>query len=271
MASSAGLFDVGERGHVLVPVSVDGGDARPFVLDTAASQTVLDPAAFPALGTQDAPAGHALAAHGAHGTVAARMTRLSTLSLWEAEQKDQVAFLMPLVQLTRGVVPDFAGVLGIPFLRRYRIDLDFPGRSVLLIEDPDRAAPCDICTPAAVIAVTPLHGELPTVQVMVNGQVLTALLDTGASSSIVNDAAAELLGLAPSGSDDATSSVLISLGDMPPRRHELRRIELPVFRQLRLESEPAMILGIDFLRAGRLVLDLAGRKAWFHLPPGTSG
>ena len=38
----------------------------------------------------------------------------------------QVAALMTLSELTRGNAPDFVGVLGLPFLARYRLDIDYP-------------------------------------------------------------------------------------------------------------------------------------------------
>jgi len=263
-AGTNGSFIVGQRGHVLVPVSVDGAETKPFVLDTAASQTVLDPGQFPALQrAATPPAAHMHAPQGAHGAVEAMPTRLRSIALWQAEAPDQPAALMRLEQLTRGKAPDFAGVLGLPFLRGYRIDLDYQKRLLTLDEIDSDLPPCDICTSAAMIPIRPIIAGLPTVTVTINGRSMPALLDTGAANTILNEAAATLLGLSGSTDAEQTMDVELAIGAEPALRHAVRRIALPVFTTLRLDAEPAIILGIDYLGRGRMVLDLASNSAWF--------
>lgn len=263
-AGTSGTFEVGNRGHVLVPVSVNGGETRPFAVDTAASQTVLDAGEFSGIGAEGSgPGGHAGHASGAHGSFAARAAKLDSLSLWQAEQQGQFAALMTLTDLTPGKIPDFAGVLGLPFLRRYRIDLDYPARRLALHEQDGELPDCDFCSTQTGTPVTPLIGGLPSVPVTVNGLKMTALLDTGASHTILNEPAISALGLAEAGTGEAIGRVPIALGSLPAREHDVSRIDLPVFRTLRLADRPAMILGIDYLGAGRMVLDLAAGLVWF--------
>lgn len=263
-AGTSGSFVVGQRGHVLVPVSVNGGDARPFVVDTAASQTVLDAQEFRALGRIDAPSdAHPPHARGAHGTYAARPARVGSLALWQLEQRDQMAALMTLSELTHGKQPDFAGVLGLPFFSRFRLDFDYPQRRITLDALDDELRACDICDPDAAIKVMPLIGGLPSIPVTVNGLQMTALLDTGASRTLFNEAAISALGLADAGTGEAIGRVSIALGSIPARDHDAARIDLPIFRTLRLETEPAIILGIDYLASGRMVLDLQAGLVWF--------
>lgn len=79
-AGTSGTFEAGKRGHVIVPVSVNGAPAKPFVVDTAASQTVLDRSEFPQFAT--APEGpHNAHARGAHGAFAAQPVQLESLAL----------------------------------------------------------------------------------------------------------------------------------------------------------------------------------------------
>lgn len=262
-AGDSGDFVVGKRGHVLVPVSIDGEPVRPFVLDTAASQTVLDPGEYPAQAGASPPAGGHAVAHGAHGGVNARPTRVNSIALRELVQKDQLALFMEVKQLTRGKEPDFAGVLGMPFLSRYRVDLDYPRRSLRFDAASSDRPSCDICTPDAAIPVRPTIAGLPTVTVTVNGRSMPALLDTGAASTILNEAAALMLGLAGPVDEERTMDVALAIGGEPAMRHAVRRIALPVFTTLRLDAEPAIILGIDYLGRGRMVLDMANNSAWF--------
>lgn len=263
-AATSGTFEAGSRGHVLVPVSVNGGETRPFAVDTAASQTVLDAGAYSSVNAEGSGAGgDAAHASGAHGGFTARGARLESLRLWQAEQQNQFAAVMLLADLTPGRTPDFAGVLGLPFLARYRIDLDYPARRLALHEQDGELPGCDFCTMEAATPVSPLIGGLPSVPVTVNGVRMTALLDTGASRTILNEPAISALGLTDTGAGEAVARLPIALGSLPAREHEVSRIDLPVFRTLRLADQPAMILGIDYLAAGRMVLDLAAGLVWF--------
>ncbi|MBX3704323.1 MAG: aspartyl protease family protein [Steroidobacteraceae bacterium] len=263
-AGTSGTFEAGKRGLVLVPVSVNGGEARPFALDTAASHTVLDAAEFAALAGNDAvPAAAGAHAGGAHGSFAARPANVDSLSLWGAEQRGQFAALMTLSDLTRGKQPDFAGVLGLPFLQRYRLDLDYPQRRLVLEEQDGDLPPCDICDPAAAVPLGTLRGGLRSVPVTVNGQQMTALFDTGASRTIFNEAAIAALGLTEAGFGESIATASIALGSLPARDHAVARIDLPVFNTLGLVGKPALILGIDYLGAGRTVVDLQAGLVWF--------
>ncbi len=263
-AGTSGTFEAGKRGHVLVPVSVNGGATRPFVVDTAASQTVLDAGEFAALaGSESAPAGHGAHARAAHGSFAARPATVESLALWQIEQRNQFAALMTLSELTHGKEPDFAGVLGVPFLRNYRLDLDYPARRLALEEQDGELPACDICDPASAVPLGMLPGGLRSVPVTVNGQQMTALFDTGAARTILNEAAVAALGLTEAGFGESIGTASIALGSLPARDLPVSRIDLPVFGTLQLDEQPALILGIDYLGAGRMVLDLAAGQVWF--------
>lgn len=263
-AGTSGSFEAGKRGHVLVPVSVNGAPARPFVVDTAASQTVLGRKVYPEYSAASPSAGdHNGHARGAHGSFTAQLVRLDSVSLWDERQQDQLVAFMTLEDLTPGKVPDFAGVLGLPFLQRYRLDLDYPARKLVLEEQDGDLPACDICDPASAVPLGSLPGGLRSVQVTVNGRQMTALFDTGASRTILNEAAVAALGLADAGMGEAIGKASIALGSLPAREHDIARIALPVFRTLGLDDEPALILGIDYLGAGRTVVDLQAGLVWF--------
>lgn len=263
-AGTSGTFEAGKRGHVLVPVSVNGGEARPFAVDTAASHTVLDAGEFAALaGNEGAPGAHGAHARGAHGSFAARPTSVESIALWQAEQRGQFAALMKISDLTPGKEPDFAGVLGLPFLQRYRLDLDYPARKLVLEEQDGDLPACDICDPASAVPLGTLRGGLRSVPVTVNGQQMTALFDTGASRTILNDAAIAALGLTEAGFGESIGTASIALGSLPARNHAVARIDLPVFGALGFDGKPALILGIDYLGAGRTVVDLQAGLVWF--------
>jgi predicted aspartyl protease len=265
LAGASGTFEAGERGHVLVPVSINGFEARPFVVDTAATVTVLDAEEYQALRKSVAPADPLKQhARGAHGSFAAQIATVEAIALWEIEHRNEIAALMSLYDVANGKEPDFFGILGLPFLGKYRVDLDYPGRTIELLEAGERLPPCDICRAGDAIEIKPLTGGLPTVAVTVNGVKMTALLDTGASRTILNEAAVTALGLEHAGSGEDIASVRLALGPLAAREQAVSRIDLPIFQALRLDDRPALILGIDFLGSGRTVLDLAAGIVWFE-------
>lgn len=170
---------------------------------------------------------------------------------------------MTLSELTPGKQPDFAGVLGLPFLQRYRLDLDYPQRRLVLEEQDGDLPPCDICDPSLAVPLGTLRGGLRTVPVTVNGKPMTALFDTGASRTIFNEAAVAALGLSGAGFGESVGTASIALGPLPARDHAIARVDLPVFGTLEFDGKPALILGIDYLGAGRTVVDLQAGLVWF--------
>lgn len=123
---------------------------------------------------------------------------------------------------------------------------------------------------------------MPFVMVTINGQVIEAVLDSGARGTILNEAAADLVGLAAAdvasargedirGVDQAksigsrTGLATILLGDPYERTLKVRIADLPVFAALGFATGPALILGADFLANARLVLDFDKRCLWLTI------
>jgi len=269
---ASGAFEIGRYGHILVPVSIDGGPPRTFAVDTAASHVVLDQTTFRDLmPAESAAAGDAArAAHGAHGTLAAALTRLDSVMLWQRESKDLDAVLLPVAGLGHRGPPDFDGVLGIPYLSRFLVDIDFETRRLALYDRAD-ASSCRLCPPQEAVALDTLVGGLKAIRVTLDGVPLRALLDTGAARSVLNPAAAERLpdwGTGTGQPSPATITIGRRVVVQTPRPEAL---DLPVFGTLGLADKPAMILGLDILGSGRLVLDLAGSTAWFMPHPPVDG
>lgn len=262
VADTAGTFEAGRRGHILVPVSVNGMEARPFAVDTGATLTVLDSREFAVLVNDDAKPAANAHAQGAHGANPARLTNVESIELWQAERRNQQVAIMTLSDLTPGKVPDFSGVLGLPFLKQYRVDLNYPERQLALYELDGQLPPCEICVSDREVPIKPLAGSLPSVLVAINGVQMTALLDTGASRTILNEAAITALGLEKAGSGEGIARASIQIGSLSARDHNVSRIDLPVFRALRLDEQPAVILGIDYLGEGRVVMDLESGVLW---------
>jgi hypothetical protein len=119
---------------------------------------------------------------------------------------------------------------------------------------------------------------------MVDGKAIPAVLDTGASGTVMNWAAAKLLGLTP---DDPRVEKVRSLQgvtkDAPPTYRTtvgelrigaarganptLRIADIGVFKMLGMDGGPAMILGIDQFAGRRIVVDHPGGKLYVSATP----
>lgn len=256
-------FEYGVYGHMLVPVSIAGGPPRTFAFDTGASHVVLDQATyasqFPSAASQSGGSG----AHGAHGTIATTPVQLDSVRLWDSEQENLQGIVLPIEALGHKGTPDFVGVLGIPYLSRFELDIDFARQTLTMNEHADGAV-CEVCQQEGAIELGVLPGGLISLNLTVNGRPLLAVLDSGAAKSVLNAAAAELLTDSnPVSGDTIMANVGIG-GDFVSQPTEVALLELPVFRVLGLEQQPAMILGLDVLASAHLRLDIEGRKAWFQ-------
>jgi len=93
-----------------------------------------------------------------------------------------------------------AGTLGVDLLRNYDIDLDFAAHKMNLMS-PDHCPGKVVYWPASSVAVVPMHVVMAghiIVPVTLEGHELDAILDTGSSATILDQAAAQdIFGLHP--------------------------------------------------------------------------
>lgn len=121
---------------LMVPVEINGAGPFAFVLDTGATLTCVDQALVDSLGL---PAQRGAVGTGATvgGTGAVRLVRLDSLRLGGAAAQDLPACVLDLAHIGDvGVQVD--GLLGLNFLRRFDLALDFR-RNVLTLAEPGPA------------------------------------------------------------------------------------------------------------------------------------
>lgn len=242
-----------DRTAYLVPVTV-GDRALLFEVDTGASGSTITPAACKK--ARASCAGEAATAAGAGGEMTVPTATLA-LRLGDRPARDVELAVMDLP--TQGD-PVADGILGRDLLGDEVVQLDFAsGRLVLGAEAAGAAVP-----------FAPVLDGLIETTVAVDGTPIKAVVDVGASHSILNQRAAARLtdavpgaasGAAALGADGKpipmTSIVARSLaiGQRTVERPTLFVADLPVFATFGLEAEPAMIVGLDVLARGSVVID----------------
>lgn len=266
--------------HPRIEVHVEGVE-RPlsFVVDTAAGGGVLDAALAERLGLLDAKASE-VSVTGASSTVRAnRFTR--SLRLTAGAFKWQAAMLaMNLAHIARDGDAPIDGIIGNDVLARFDLRFDLPAGTLTLT--PPRNDGDGACIANALRERQgPLRNFAFVPATIAAGDTaleLTAVVDTGASQTILNMAAARALGLTENDArlrvrEDGTRGLTntavktwlydlpgFTVGNWTAGALEVRVADLPVFASLGQTDRPTMILGVDALRTARLDISAGAER-----------
>jgi len=253
-------FTSSPRGHVLVPVSIDGGKPLVFVLDTGAGKTVVTPSLADRLGLPMAPA-ESETTLGTHGQTENSVVELHELAVGDARVADVRAVALDLDHITRGEW-HVDGVLGMDFLQKFDVRLDFGASSLSFYPTASERSDCAACPrDVAGIAFETIDPAFIVLPASVGEAQVTAVLDTGAGHSGVNGKAAAALGVtlpptpagAPVGHGFGLQTGPVRIGDSTlAEQTTLHVMDHPVMAALGLAARPAMLIGTDQL-AGRRV------------------
>lgn len=233
-------------------------DPVPFIVDTGANHT-----AVPRLIAEQLIAQQDISfdqiAHGMTGQFDTDLFFVDQLNFGLGPRTVEVAIFTEAY----GAVMSAAGLLGANAFTNEIIELDFPGRSLNLLPASTEVTPGDLrLTEGLVMGQATLRGVEQPIHI---------LIDTGATVSLVNSALLRAKN-ARSSAQEIIRVEGVSGGEETPG--ELRR----VFSRLQVDTfcidlyqvtvadvyafdvhgwmnEPAMILGMDVLRDGRLTLD----------------
>jgi predicted aspartyl protease len=267
---AAAPMEVLPSGHPIAEVSLDGSKPLRFVIDTAATSTSVLPklrAAMP--GSMKVAGSQNLS--GAGGQTQIETLTLGRLAVDGRMFEGLKAFALPPSPVDALGVD---GVLGTDVIARYVLEMDMPGRSWRMV---DRTTPEMLRGMHAPVPFKLDEGLTPLLGVTINGVFIPAVLDTGAKGTIINWAAARLLGITPetpglkraSALKGVTSQALdsvihrvdaLQIGDFRQLNFDVRIADLPVFNVLGFQNgAPAMILGIDALANRRFIIDHPAR------------
>ena len=250
----------------IVPVSVNGGPAVPFVIDTGASIHVIDRAV--ARAAQVSTGRTASWSGGGAGAVDAQFVDDVTLAFAGQSWSGQRCGIAPLGFPDR---KHFAGLLGAPILKRHVVQFDFPATRLRLFEPAEFSAPA-----GATRLPFELMEDLPVIHVTVDAGTgpldARLMVDTGAGTFIdLNRPFVETHRLVEAMTDAAAADRPAALGGPAPflygtgRRavlggHVFNRPRLGLSRSLTGSSsrrERDGVLGNDALRDFVVTVDYA--------------
>ncbi|MEE3623128.1 retroviral-like aspartic protease family protein [Nitrospirillum sp. BR 11752] len=261
----------------LLDVGVNGQDGY-LIMDTGATfGTITKPAA-----KRLNLSGHwvpGIYMEGVGGRVSVEEARLDELRLgdWKAHHVDYPVFTNHDLSDNEKIF----GVMGENFLSKFDLDIDIAHNNVGLFQPKD-------CEDFALAYWTDTFNEAefsrfsrenPKIwlKVQINGEEIRAILDTGASTSILTERAAARAGLTPESPGVTRTGKSVGIGD------DLVQDYVGVFDSFRLGDEeikhvrlrfgelfshggrdmPEMLLGLDFLRAHHMFISHGQRKIYF--------
>jgi Predicted aspartyl protease len=256
-----------------VPVELNGHGPFRFVVDTGADRTVLANTVARQLGLS---AGSSIRVQGIVRTVEAASARVDALSAGPVHRSG-----LELPVLSRESL-GADGYLGLDMLDGYRVSIDFRRGELRLLEPrsvqiigPD--APREVP-----VKVSGSGGHLRTTNCIVDGVRCTAFVDTGAEISVGNEPLFERLkqksphvygqtipltgvtgGEVMSG---VTTIKTIRFGGLTIEDSRVAIAALQVFRLWDLEDEPALFIGMNWLRRfNRVSIDYGRKELRFDL------
>jgi predicted aspartyl protease len=255
---------LGPSGHLITPIRLNGAGPFDFVVDTCASESMLIAGTAERLGLQ--PAAGQVSVHGASGIGSARLFRIDRL---EVDGRANGPLTLASVPPPPAGPPAWGGVVGVDILANFIADFDVPGGRFRLL-DPAT----DLAASGAWerLPFTLNRARFPVLQGSLDGRPLHILLDTGARRTLINWAAARLLGLVP-GDPSLTAAqpvrgatvqqiaavkrnfTTIVIGGLAMPAGEITIADLPVFGPLGWTDQPAMILGMDRMAAFHFAVD----------------
>jgi predicted aspartyl protease len=260
--------------RMTVPVTIDGQGPYQFVVDTGADRTVVSRELADHL--KLAPSGSATM-HTMSGVGPVDTVRVSTLEVGGGRNDGFNAPALSREHLGAN------GLVGVDSLQGRRVVMDFAKGTLTVTSSKVRE---QVEPDTIVVTARSRYGQLVLVDSDIGGIPITVIIDSGAQSSVGNLALRRMLekrkkvrDFYPTVMTDVTGATInadvarvesIRLGGFTLTGIGVVFADAHPFKRFELLNRPAMLLGMDTLRAFRRVsVDFAQRKVRFLLPDGS--
>jgi len=265
-------FKSGKDERLTVPVRISGYGPFRFLVDTGSDRTAISRQLAGRLGL---PSGPNAAVHSITGVTTVSTTDLPSVQLTSKPVKVRGA---PLLE---GVDIGADGIIGVDSLRSQSVLFDFE-KQTLSIVPAERATMRDE-PDTIVIQAARRSGRLIMTNAAADGRPVSVVIDTGAELSIGNNVLRQQLMarglidpmqkvqmLSVSGAlltGDYMIVRQLDMGGLKLRNLAVVFADAHSFKELKLDREPALLLGMNAIRAFKKVsIDFANRKFRVVLP-----
>jgi predicted aspartyl protease len=183
-----------EDGLLTIPVSLDGGEPQPFILDTGATRSVLFRDVLPDLAFEE---DGAVRVHGLFGSGVMETVNVGEVKLGTHMLEDLSFIVLPQRILKDGGGEDPVGIVGMDILSNYRLfslgkrqESGTPNSGELILLKAEGEAPrVPVSWTRIPLNSNPFGVEAQALRFMdvrLNGKVSAALLDTGSAVNVLS-------------------------------------------------------------------------------------
>ncbi len=269
-------FNTDLDNRMTVPVKLSGSGPYRFLVDTGADRTAISRELAGKLGLES---GDHASLHSIAGVSTVSTATVPDLELTRKPVKIVDAPLLASANMGAD------GILGVDSLRSQRVLFNFEDKTMSIVPSmvPDfREEPGTI-----VVRGTRRNGRIVLTDATANGRSLTVVVDTGSEVSIGNDALRDQLvgrnlinGLQKVDIQSVTGDTIsgdymfvreLDIGGVTLKNLAIVFADAHTFKQLKLDRKPALLLGMNAIRAFKKVsIDFANRKFRVVLPEESS-
>jgi len=264
-------------GRIWAPVMINGHGPFRLVLDTGASHSAVTSLVALALGIP-MDESQPVTLHGVTGVASVPTIRVDSLTVGD------LSVDAPVLPIVPDALGGAQGILGAEGLAGKRIFIDFRhDKIVITYSRNERSAHGFVDVPFHA-----LHGTLVVVMAMIGDVPTKAIIDTGGSSTIANIALRNALSRriphgkgTPDQIIGATKDIqdgeiiampAIDFGSIRILDGGVTFADAYIFRQWKLEGEPAILIGMDALGLlDTLVIDYRRHELQMRMPPPEAG
>jgi predicted aspartyl protease len=238
--------------RMLAPVTLNGQGPFRFMVDTGANRSCISKSLADSL---NFPEGPQVSLHTVVSTRLRSSVRVESLQVGLRSQRN---VNIPVVPMPKS---EADGVLGVDWLKGRRLVLDFKGKGLEIIAPKSEFSTAN----RVVVPAQRRSGQLTLIDADMNGQPISAMIDSGSEISIGNEALRRLL--PPPSEDDRSLMREVYLSTLTGERFTGQMGFLPfmrlgglnlgnvpvvfaqshVFSLWGLKTKPAIILGMDVL------------------------
>jgi predicted aspartyl protease len=265
-------FNNEQYDRMTVPVRLSGTGPYRFLVDTGADKTAIS---RQLAGRLNLVSGTATQVHSVIGVSTVSTANVPSLELARKDVNIQDAPLLDSANMGAD------GILGVDSLSSQRVMFDFAGQTMSIV--PSRSADAAKERGSIVVQARRKKGRLLMTDATANGRAVVVVVDTGAQVCIGNEALRQKL-TARNISDPLQKVQLLSvtgetlsgdymfvkelvIGGITLKDLAVVFTDAHAFHQLDLDKKPALLLGMNAMRAFKKVsIDFANRKFRVVLP-----
>lgn len=258
------------NGHAYVYADIDNVSQYPMVIDTGANRGILPHSVKKRLDLRNKKIESQMVTGGT-GEMELEFITIDNTKIG-GEVQNKISYLFQDLDKLSSESNQVPGIIGHNFLVDYCVEFDFTKQLFSLTK-----SECDVKETQGLRALPfKIRDEFIWAKANFNGTQADVLLDTGAHHSFINSALLKHLGEVETGQQENFSALTsheqsrtelhnieYKLGEHKVKEEKMYAADMHVFSVLGFKNKPFLLLGLDYFKAGKLIIDYANQRMYF--------